>query len=68
MAQLCYDQYDHPLLWCDSKRRAEEKRMADESLALVKQRKTQFEIEKLRECNEVSFNCTHIHQEKIKSH
>lgn len=54
MAQMCYDQYDHPLLWCESKRRAEEKRIADESWIVAKQRKEQIEVQKQRDCNEVS--------------
>lgn len=53
MAQLCHDQYDHPLLWCDAKRRSEEKRIADESSALVEQRKQRRETEKSRESQEV---------------
>lgn len=53
MAQLCHDQYDHPLLWCESKRRAEEKRIADESWALVQKRKEFAETQKIRQCNEV---------------
>lgn len=54
MAKLCHDQYDHPLLWCESKRRAEEKRIANESWALVQQRKELNEAKKARECTEVS--------------
>lgn len=54
MAQLCHDQYDHPLLWCEAKRRAEEKRIANESFQLVQQRKELKEAQKIRDCNEVS--------------
>lgn len=54
MAQLCHDQYNHPLLWCESKRRAEEKRIAEESTILVQQRKEQAETQKYRDYNEVS--------------
>lgn len=54
MAQLCHDQYDHPLLWCESKRRAEEKRIADESWKIAQQRKELKEARKILECNEVS--------------
>lgn len=54
MAQLCHDQYDHPLLWCETKRRAEEKRIADESWTLTLQRKEQKQAQKIRDCNEVS--------------
>lgn len=54
MAQLCHDQYEHPLLWCEGKRRAEEKRIAEESWNLVQKRKVESEARKARECNEVS--------------
>lgn len=54
MAQLCHDQYDHPLLWCEQKRRAEEKRIAEEGWILGQQRKEQALIQKQRDCNEVS--------------
>lgn len=54
MAKLCHDQYDHPLLWCESKRRAEEKRIAQESYTIAQQRKEQAEQRKIRDCNEVS--------------
>lgn len=58
MAQMCHDQYDHPLLWCESKRRAEEKRIAKESWILGQQRKEQAQAQKQRDCNEVSeFKC-----------
>lgn len=53
MAQLCHDQYDHPLLWCESKRRAEEKRIAEESFSLAQQRKEIKEARKAHECEEV---------------
>lgn len=55
MAYLCHNQYDHPLLWSDAKRRAEEQRIASESFAIVQQRKEQAEAQKIREANEVSF-------------
>lgn len=48
------DQYNHPLLWCESKRRAEEKRIADESWVLTQQRKEQTEAQKRHDCNDVS--------------
>lgn len=65
MAQLCHDQYDHPLLWCESKRRAEEKRIADESWTLVQKRKEFNEAKKIRECNEVS-QTNHMNYERSK--
>lgn len=54
MAQTCYDQYDHPLLWCETKRRAEEKRVAEESWTIAQQRKEQIETQRQRDYNEVS--------------
>lgn len=51
---MCHDHYDHPLLWCEPKRRAEEKRIAEESWHLVQQRKEQAETQKYRDYNEVS--------------
>lgn len=54
MALVCHDQYDHPLLWCDEKRRAEERRIATESLAAVERQKKQAELQRHHEANEVS--------------
>lgn len=54
MAQLCHDHYDHPVLWCEAKRRAEEKRIVDECWTLAQQRKEQKEAQKIRDRNEVS--------------
>lgn len=51
---MYYDQYNHPLLWCESKRRTEEKRIAEEGWIVVQQRKEQAEAKKLRDNNEVS--------------
>lgn len=54
MSKLCHDQYDHPSLWCETKRRTEEKRIADGSWTLACQRKEQQEkLEKIRDRNEV---------------
>ncbi|KAJ6638525.1 hypothetical protein Bhyg_11261, partial [Pseudolycoriella hygida] len=52
MANFCHDQYDHPLLWCEDKRRAEERRVAKESLLLVKHRKEAEQAKKLKDRNE----------------
>lgn len=53
MAQYCHDQYDHPLLWCDDKRRAEERKIAQESIAEARQRRQDDEAKKTRELREV---------------
>lgn len=54
MALVCHDQLDHPLLWCDEKRRAEERKIADEGLATVQQRRKYAELKKHQDANEVS--------------
>lgn len=54
MAHLCSEQYDHPVLWCDGRRLQEEKRIAEEGLSLVQQRREQNQLKKHREANEVS--------------
>lgn len=54
MAVVCRHQYEHPLLWCDDRRRAEERKIANESFLAAKQRATDNELEKQREINEVS--------------
>lgn len=59
MALVCHDQYDHPVLWCDERRRAEERRIANEGLAIVQQQKKQAETQKHREAYEVS-DCHYI--------
>lgn len=53
MAQLCHDQYDHPLLWCGEKRRAEDRKNLRESLELVQQQREVKEIQKVRDISEV---------------
>lgn len=54
MALVCHDQYDHPLLWCEERRRTEERRIANESLATIEQQRKEAELQKRREANEVS--------------
>ncbi|XP_055698437.1 uncharacterized protein LOC129798945 isoform X3 [Phlebotomus papatasi] len=41
--------YDHPVLWSEEKRRLEQKRIAEESLKIVKQRKEQQFRQKIQE-------------------
>lgn len=53
MANFCHDQYDHPLLWCEEKRRAEERKVAKESLVLVKHRREAEQAKRIRDRNEV---------------
>lgn len=55
MTNFCHDQYEHPLLWCDDKRRAVERVEAQKSLVLVKQRKESARIKDIVDKNEVSF-------------
>lgn len=54
MAAPCYEQYDHPLLWCEAKRRTEERRNAVETLEVVQQKKEREHFKKIQEANEVS--------------
>lgn len=54
MALPYSNQYDHPLLWCEARRRAEERRLAQETLDIVSQRKENEHLKKIRETNEVS--------------
>lgn len=62
MAPPCYNQYDHPLLWCEAKRRAEERRIAQETLDIVNQRKENEYLRKVREANEVrEMKIKHLH-------
>lgn len=53
MAQHCHDQYDHPLLWCEQKRRAEQRRIATEGMSLVQHRKEEQDSARAREIHEV---------------
>lgn len=56
MTNFCHDQYEHPLLWCDDKRRAVERAEAKQSLVLVKQRKESARIKEIIDKNEVRFH------------
>lgn len=56
MAQFCHDQYDHPLLWCDEKRRAEERKIAQDSLAIVRQHRENQESRKVHDLREVGIH------------
>ena len=53
MASFCHDSYEHPLLWCDDKRRAVERVEAKHSIAVVKQRKEAAQFKKIKDQNEV---------------
>lgn len=53
MAKYCYDQYDHPLLWCNQKRRSEERKIAVEGLAVAQYRREAQENARASEEREV---------------
>lgn len=53
MTSFCHDQYEHPLLWCDDKRRAVERQEAQQSQQLVKQRREIEKLQAISEQNEV---------------
>lgn len=55
MANFCHDQYDHPLLWCDGKRRMVERQDAQLAMALVKQQKEGVRQDRIKEQREVFY-------------
>lgn len=55
MASFCHDQYEHPLLWCNEKRKIEEQKVARAGLAEVKIRKEAERVKKLKDVQEVGF-------------
>lgn len=60
MANFCYDQYEHPLLWCDEKRRLVERKDLNEGLREVKRRKEAERVKIVRDRNEVNFSSVYI--------
>lgn len=58
MAQLSHNQYYHPLLWCESKRHDEDKRIAEESRPLVQQCRELREAQKTCDCEQVRVKIT----------
>lgn len=53
MTSFCHDQFEHPLLWCDDKRRTVERQEAQQSLVEVRQRKEAEKLKTIHERNEV---------------
>lgn len=53
MSQFCHDQYDHPLLWCDGKRRIVKQQDALLAMAKVKELKEQDRQKRINEQREV---------------
>lgn len=78
MSNFCHDDYDHPLLWCDGKRRLVERQNAAQAQVLVRQQKEDERRQRIVEQREVTdeirdgwmeleawnYNpiCTHAHQ------
>lgn len=54
MTSFCHDQFEHPLLWCDDKRRAVERQEAQQSLVEVRHRKEAEKLKTIHERNEVN--------------
>ena len=53
MGTFCFDQYDHPLLWCDEKKRFVERQNADDSLRQWRQKKAEESCRKDQDKREV---------------
>lgn len=53
---FCHDDYEHPLLWCEGKRRAEEKKIVQTGLEEARRHKDEIRENKTKEVQEVSFN------------
>lgn len=53
MSQFCHDQYDHPLLWCDVKRRIVNQQDALLAMATVQESKEQDRQKRINEQREV---------------
>lgn len=54
MSNFCHDDYDHPLLWCDGKRRMVERQDARQAQVLLKQQKDAERIQRVAEQREVN--------------
>lgn len=53
-ATFCHDHIQHPLMWCDEKRRLVERRNAEESLRMWRRRKAEEMARKEKDKQEVS--------------
>lgn len=51
---FCHDHIQHPLMWCDEKRRLVERRNAEESLRMWRRRKAEEMARKEKDKQEVS--------------
>lgn len=51
---FCHDHIEHPLMWCDEKRRLVERKNAEESLRMWRRRKAEEMARKEKEKQEVS--------------
>ncbi|XP_055389249.1 uncharacterized protein LOC129618490 [Condylostylus longicornis] len=49
MGTFCYDQYEHPLLWCDEKKKFVEKKNADESMMQWRQKRIEEKTKQQRD-------------------
>lgn len=72
MGAFCHDHIQHPLMWCDEKKRLVERKNAEESLRMWRRRKAEEcarkekdkqEVSKLLRLNKmllVNLVCTHV--------
>lgn len=72
MGAFCHDHIQHPLMWCDEKKRLVERKNAEESLRMWRRRKAEEcarkekdkqEVSKLFRLNKmllVNLVCTHV--------
>lgn len=51
---FCHDHIEHPLMWCDEKRRLVERKNAEESMRMWRRRKTEEMARKEKDKQEVS--------------
>lgn len=51
---FCHDHIEHPLMWCDDKRRLVERKNAEESIRMWRRRKAEEMARKEKEKQEVS--------------
>lgn len=52
--EFCRDHYEHPLLWCDDKKRLVERKNAEESMRMWRRRKAEEVARKEKDKAEVS--------------
>ena len=54
MGTFCYDHYEHPLLWCEEKKRLMERKNAEESMRMWRRKKAEEMARTEKDKQEVS--------------